>query len=115
MASSVSPAEPVALPAPSNQTSLERYLTEASNRRLMTQIRETVDRAHQRAVAGAYESLRRRLILAEADLPASPRTDANVRLANGLERDLARYFRAMGKVISEDALMALYLRYVEQE
>ncbi len=89
--------------------------TASLNRQLLREIRETVDRAQRMAAERALVEVSRVLALREAELPGNPRSPVNERLADGLKRDLRRYFRRMEQAVSEDALEMLYLRHVEQE
>ena len=58
------------------------------------------------------QSLRR---LAEGSIPANPQDPANLRKADKVERDLRKYFTALGLAFPYDALEEIYLKYVEVE
>ena len=52
--------------------------------------------------------------LFEAKLPANPGSEENLRLVKSLERDMARYFRALDMAIDWNALETLYYKMVKQ-
>lgn len=52
--------------------------------------------------------------LLEAKIPANPNSLANRKLAKGLERELAKYFRALQDAFPFDQLDQLYYKYVKE-
>jgi len=52
--------------------------------------------------------------LLEADIPANPNSQKNVRQRNRLETDIAKYFRALEQAFPYDKLAAMYSRYVKE-
>lgn len=53
--------------------------------------------------------------LLEAKLPASLENPANQRLANGLERDMAEYFRQLEMAMPMADIEAIYYKRVKQD
>lgn len=51
--------------------------------------------------------------LLEARLPANPESENNTRLARGLERDMADYFRALEAGVDWEALEQVYYKHVK--
>ena len=53
--------------------------------------------------------------LLEATIPANPNSPANERLAEGLQRELAKYFGKLENAFPYSKLDGIYNKYVEKE
>ncbi len=55
------------------------------------------------------------IALLEAQIPANQASPKNQKLKRSLERDLAKYFKALDTAFPYSKLAAIYNRYVEKE